>query len=349
MKKKISLIFTKILTPLFVLLTKVRLFLYKKKILKSIKVKIPVLSIGNISMGGTGKTPFTLWLLNVLKKVNPEKKIGVVARNYKALNNKSERVQIHISSPLYFGDEAVLIQSKNPDVIVFSGPQKSISALELLSQEPETNILIIDDGFQHFKLERDLDIVLCDVSVPWSYYLFPPTGFLREPIQSLNRSHIIIFTKCEIKNEETYLNLKNIVQKISLQGTQKLIIESEQVLGEPIHFGGTLLENWSGLKSYFVFAGLAHPEQFAQTLKNKNLTIKDFKSLPDHSLFDQSLISKLIEESKGSICLTTEKDAVKLREWPFDGPPLFVIPMQLKIDSKFEKLLIDKLKLLEFY
>lgn len=327
------------LAPLFSLLTKTRISLYKKNIIDSIRLSIPVVSIGNITMGGTGKTPFTLWLLEYLiqqKKI----KTGVVVRSYKTSLNHPARVQTNSESAAQFGDEAVLIQKHFPEALVYSGPQKYKTAQFMLGTENlNPQLLLIDDGFQHLKLQRDLDIVLCDTSVPLRDYDWPPFGRARENFAAFARADVIVLTKTEMQNSQTLEKIQKVIPK------GKIVLKSQQTVLNWVAVGGhssalkSLSSEVSSLKSLkiFAFAGLARPENFKNTLLNLGIPIHSFLSLKDHTQYSSEFITELVQKAKDcDIALTTEKDVVKLQGWPQEALPLCVLPLQLKVTGDLE-------------
>jgi tetraacyldisaccharide 4'-kinase len=314
------------LSLLFKTLTQLRFKFYKENFLKRIKLPIPVISIGNLTMGGTGKTPFTIWLL---EKYQEQYKIGVVVRSYKANLKSPQRVKIN-SSAIVMGDEALLIQNRLPQAIVYAGSCKFEIAQELYKNE-NPDFIIVDDGFQHLKLSRDLDIVLLDCSVPFTDYSWPLFGRLREDFSALSRASVVVLTKTEIKNEETYQFIKKQIP------SSVTILESEQCIGKLRSLrDGSLLEDSELLnfkdKKIFAFAGLARPENFQLTLKQLHLPVNEFLSLADHVNYTEDLIEEIISKAKNcDFCVTTEKDAVKLQEWPIANKDLFIVPIKLNV------------------
>lgn len=341
------------LTPLFNGITKTRLKLYQDNWIAKVKLPIPVVSIGNITMGGTGKTPFTIWLLQYLiqqKKI----KVGVVVRSYKAQLKKPTRVEIDLAAPEIFGDEAVYIQKQVPDAIVYSGPKKYLTAQALYENE-KPDLILVDDGFQHLKLHRDLDIVLCDTSVAWRDYAWPPWGRARESIGALARAAVVVFTKQEMANSETLQKLKNQWEALPKGLSNRVLLNSKQVPGALQFVGGkqltSLASGSDSLASHssslsfdslrnlkvFAFAGLANPLNFNKTIESMGISVTHFIALNDHTRYSLDLIQDLIAKSQGyDICVTTEKDAIKLREWPYDGISLFTVPLSLEVSGELE-------------
>jgi tetraacyldisaccharide 4'-kinase len=367
-----------LLAPFFKGLTHLRVALYQKNRISSIELPIPVISIGNLTMGGTGKTPFTLCLL---EKYQQQYKIGVVVRSYKAKLKEPKRVELnHISSET-FGDEAVLIQKKMPQVIVYSGPCKFKTAQKLYDEE-RPDFIIVDDGFQHLKLKRNLDIVLLDTSVVKSDYSWPPSGRMREDFSALDRASIIVLTKTEMQNEQTLAYLKKQIP------SSALVLEAKQAYGKLVQIAG---QKFSGLdsdlrtessnlqpsqsqhhlsgikiesgavrnseprkcdltsgadfkdktefkdKKVFAFAGLARPQNFRTTLERLNIPVQKFLGLHDHVNYTEELIKDICEQAKNyDFCMTTEKDAVKLQQWPDTASSLFTVPIELELKGNLE-------------
>lgn len=324
-----------LLAPIFKGLTHLRAALYQKDRISSIELPIPVISIGNLTMGGTGKTPFTLWLL---EQYQHQYKIGVVVRSYKAKLKEPKRVEISHMSSETFGDEAVLIQKKMPQVIVYSGPCKFATAQKLYDLE-KPDFIIVDDGFQHFKLKRKLDIVLLDTSVAMSDYSWPPSGRMREDFSALDRSSIVILTKTEMQNEQTLAYLRKQIP------SSALVLEAKQAYSKLVQIGGKEIsvrnsdinKNEFKDKKVFAFAGLARPENFRRTLERLNIRVQKFLGLPDHVNYTSELIKDICEQSKEyDFCITTEKDAVKLQQWPATAIRLFTVPIELELKGNLE-------------
>jgi tetraacyldisaccharide 4'-kinase len=319
------------LAPILQTAVHARNWLYDHSLLAEARLKIPVISVGNITMGGTGKTPFIHWLIGELKDLGYRP--GVASRSYGAKLRNSEWVHTEPGSYAVFGDEAVLLKLKNPTVPILSGPQKWVSALKLERESSETNVVLIDDGFQHRRLHRDFNIVLLDASVSLKDYEWPPVGRARETIQSLRRAQVIVFTRWEQRNEETVEFLKNAHQYCDL------VLNAEQEI-EPLRWiAGRPIKDVEPLKSgtALAFCGLGNPSSFLKSLENQGLKIGEFMRFPDHADYDELRIRHLVESgAKFDYVVTSEKDMVKLQNWPFNGPSLCVTPMRLKISGSLE-------------
>lgn len=319
------------LSPLFYSVVSLRNWLYEKKFFKTVRLDIPVISVGNITMGGTGKTPMIDWLVRELSQIGLTP--GVVSRNYRGHLNHPDWVRVQPGASAAYGDEAILLKLKNPTLPILSGPQKWASALKLQKEAPEVNVVLIDDGFQHRQLHRNFDIVLLDVSVSVQDYQWPPYGRARESLGSLKRADVIIFTRWEQRNEETVQYLE------SLMEGRCLVLRAEQCTDRPKQAAGRSIENPELIKTgnALAFCGLGNPGSFLRSLQHLGLNIAQFIKFPDHAVYNDERVRQLLSAGANfDYLVTSEKDMVKLQDWPFKGPPLCVIPMQLKVNGDLE-------------
>jgi tetraacyldisaccharide 4'-kinase len=317
--------------PLLAGLVKGRNWLYDKAFINATRVPVPVISVGNVTMGGTGKTPFIAFLLREL--VSMGVRPGVVSRSYRARASDSEWVNLTSGAHSIFGDEALLLKSRYPEVPMMAGPSKWQSAIRMAAEDPSVEVILVDDGFQHRRLHRDLNVVLLDVSVSPTDYEWPPIGRARESLQSLKRADVVVLTRWEQRCEDTVA----FIQKWLPSDVLKL--RAEQTSGSLRHVGGNSLKR-SDLKPLraFAFCGLGNPESFRKTLMSEDLNIDFFRPLSDHQPYNSALIQEIIEQGhQADYFITSEKDAVKLSDWPFNGPPLYVIPIELNLSGSVEE------------
>lgn len=273
--------------------------LYKKGIIKPVRLDVPVISIGNLTFGGVGKTPFVLFLAEELSQ---NKKIVVVTKSYKASLKMPQKVDLNLKNAAQvFGDEACLIQSKMSSVCVWSGPQKYQTATASLVDQPE--VIILDDGFSHQRLSRKFDLVLVDATQGFDLYL-------REPLTALKRAHAILITKTNLVNNDKINRIKN------------------QILNIDNKFIGNIFTSKTRTelnidKSFplYIFCGLGRPESFFEDLKQQGFQIVHKKYFEDHhqySVEDQKelcLDFQRLQKNYPEIKLvTTEKDFVKLTD-----------------------------------
>ncbi len=286
---------------------KLRIFLYRVGIFKSYKIEgLKIISIGNLAMGGTGKTPATIAIgQNLIEKGF---RIAVLLRGYKRKNIK-EIIMVHdgekiVANPEKSGDEAYLIARKLSCPVMVS--KDRVKGAELIKKEFNPDFLLLDDGFQHLRLKRDKDIVLVtQKSLENRIYVFPAQKF-REPLSHLKRADVIIITKIHnAKNiKKNIIKLKKINKPVYL-GNTELISFTNAKTGETL-----ATEELSG-KECVIFSGLAQPEYFEQILLENNIKIIDKLEFPDHYRYREKDYKKL-NKFRESVLITTEKDIVKI-------------------------------------
>ena len=250
-----------------------------------------VISVGNISTGGTGKTPICLEIFGSIANLA---KTAVLLRGYSNDTNK-------------LSDEALIYQKHLGDENVFIGANR----LESLKKCKSTNhsIAILDDGFQHRKAHRHLNIAIIDMTRPLENQHCLPRGFLREPISSLKRADWIIFNRTNLVSDD-YLNETH--KKYSKKFSHVVFFKSKTALSELNIMNNTSSNN--SFNNYLIVCGLGNPENFLESVKNENLKVKNEIFFPDHHPYNQSdldHISKTLEERSIDAVITTEKDWVK--------------------------------------
>lgn len=279
------------------LLMQIRNLCYDAGLLKSHSYSKPVISVGNITAGGTGKTPFTIYLAKLLGKHG--KKVAIISRGYgrqsKGLLLVSDGQKNNADTKLH-GDEPALIALKVPQAIVAVCEKRSI-AIESLQNKYEIDFFILDDAFQHRAVNRDIDIVLLHKK-SFVNRVVLPSGLLREFYFNLKRADIIF------SNEEG----KPDYMKVDYQMGHLLNLNFEKVLS---------LEHFK--MDCIAFAGIAYPGNFKNGLLQKEISVKKFIPFKDHYFFNEYDIDFLIDQCKSfkvSTLLCTEKDMVKIRQIP---------------------------------
>ena len=198
-------------------LVTLRLFLYKKNFFKQTKLPVKVISVGNISLGGNGKTPFVILLESLLYKQN--KKIAVIEKGYKSgLKNKDGVVLVKKDSfiPNTISDEPLLVYNNLHNGSILSvHNNKTVASINALKLNHDTDFIIIDDGFQHLKLFRNKDIVLIQAGNNIFKEQLIPKGKLRESYSSLKRADIVVITKTELVDDDTLLEIKSKIKQIN--------------------------------------------------------------------------------------------------------------------------------------
>lgn len=268
----------------------------------------PVLSIGNLAFGGTGKTPFTMWLAKLLSREGYV--VCILSRGYRGIRNEdplmvSDLFRIH-AGPVQAGDEPFLMARKLPGVPVVVGRDRaSAGRLALEKLKDRVHLFILDDGFQHRRLERDADLVLLDASDPWSN--------LREGPSALARAHAVIATRAQRVPADALARLQDEVAAVAPEATfltartrsagfRRLSEESE---------GLPALED----SKVFAFCGLARPESFFEDVKAAGLDVVRTHAFADHRPYSKIDLRRLLSEAEecgASAIVTTEKDGVRL-------------------------------------
>ena len=299
----------------------VRNFLYDSGIADQISISKPVLSVGNISVGGTGKTPVVEKIISICleKGLRP----CLVARNYKAQSVGIHQVDLsRTGGACFYGDEAYSIAEKFPQVPVFTGPRKAETARHA-EKVSSFDLLLVDDGFQHRALHRDFDIVLVDVTAEKDENCLLPEGRLREEFGSLERSSLVVLTKVNWASETA---VQEIQKQIPAQ-IEQVQLEFSQKPKKEIPEGCRVL----------AVSGIARPLVFEQGLKSMGAAPVESLRFPDHHPYGQEDLIKIIQKCRSLDCgqiLTTEKDFVKLKEFPELLPFLNPIELQLKFKTE---------------
>lgn len=274
-------------------------------IFKTVKVNVPVISVGNITAGGTGKTPLVEYILDFLQKQN--KRVAVVSRGYRRITkgtlvvSDSERLQGNIYA---CGDEPFQIARKFPNAIVIVDEQKSRAA-QLAVQKFNCDFIIIDDGFQHRKLHRNLDIVVVDASKPLASEPMLPAGLKREQMWNLKRADFIVYSNWKQKSDTLKNTGVELTARTKLEPRKLVSIGSDDILDLEV------IRN----KTCFAFCGIGNPDSFGRTLNDLGLEVKFFKKYSDHypyTVEDIEILKKEFKARKTDFVITTEKDFVRL-------------------------------------
>ena len=314
------------LSIIFKFVTDIRNKLYDCNFLKSEKINVPVISVGNLSTGGTGKTPMVDFIIYYLKR---DYNISVLSRGY---NRKSKGfIEIKNSdNPSLVGDEPFLIKSNHSEVPVFACEDRVEGAKKIIS-ENNTNLILLDDAFQHRKISRNLDIVLTDYNNLFYKDYLLPYGNLRESRNNINRADVIIVTKCPLDfNKADAIKIKN---QINPKKTQSLFFS--QIKYSEILFGFKELSFKSIRNSKLTLVtGIANSQPLKEYLKKNNVNFDHF-DYPDHYNYSRKDVNKILATTKNNIILTTKKDYYKLSQFKIDN--LLYIDIKVEfLDGKQE-------------
>lgn len=274
-------------------------YLYAHSFFAVKKLHVPVISVGNLSFGGVGKTPCIIFLAGELSK---KSKVNIITKSYKAKLKAPAPVDLeNPAAAAIFGDEACLIQAKLPHCRVWSGPVKADTAHASLLERPD--IILLDDGFSHRQLYRNFDLVLIDATQGFDDYL-------REPISSLVRANAVLITKINLADEQKVMKIKEAVATYVPQLKNNIYLSRAKAQLD-----------FSIEHEIFLFCGLAQPESFADDLRKQGYKIKKIQFYPDHHAFSRSEQKKIFSLYKSELqkdpalkLVCTQKDFVKLSD-----------------------------------
>jgi len=293
------------LSLLFYLVQVFRNFLYDKNIIANSKFNIPIISIGNLSVGGTGKTPMVEYLLS---KYLEKYKIAILSRGYK---RKSKGfVKLNLKSEInYVGDEPFILKKYFPKSKVYVSENRVLGIKSIL-RDFDCDLIILDDAFQHRRLSVNLNIVLTNYSRPFYNDYIMPVGNLREPRSSYKRADIIIVSKCP--ENLSSLDMYEIKLKIKPKKNQKLFFTKinyrEKIFGDRIE-KITYLKN----KEIILITGIAETKNIEKYLNDKKIKFKHLK-YSDHHKYSKNDLNVIKKLSTNKNVLTTKKDYYKLKE-----------------------------------
>ncbi len=313
----IALFFLLLASYVYGLLILLRNALYRARILPRLGLEVPVISVGNITIGGTGKTPLVRLVADMIKKKGKEP--AILIRGYKGsfqgdVGVVSDGHSI-LMEPEAAGEEALMLATQLPGVPVIIGTSRYKTGLYAVN-ELGVDAIILDDGFQHRHLKRNLDIVAIDATNPFGYgYLFP-RGLLREPRMSLRRGDIIVLTKAD------YLPLRR--REKLLKRLDRLVGKNGQVIQarhRPVWLRDFTGEKERGLglnkKKVIAFSGIGDPASFERTLEEMGAELVLRLRFPDHHRYTQEELLEIFSMAfmRGAeMIITTEKDIVGLPE-----------------------------------
>jgi len=309
------------LTPLYFLVTWCRNILYDRNIKFSKSYKIPVICVGNLSVGGTGKTPMVFYLIQLLKN---NYAVATLSRGYKrqtkgfVLADANATVEAIGDEPFEFYD------AFGKDIRVASDENRVRGIDNLLQLTPKPNVVLLDDAFQHRKVNAGLNILLTSYHNMYFKDIVLPTGDLREPRSGAKRSDIIIVTKCPESLEE--YKKRAIIKWIKPEPHQTVFFSH-------IVYDNTLRSKHKtcrleDLKSFTLVTGIADASPLVFYLQSKRLRFKHLE-YPDHHKFTDNDIAKLEKES---VIVTTKKDFMRLKSYDVLSDKLYYIPIQVNFD-----------------
>lgn len=293
--------------------------LYDFGLMKTVRLPGPAVSVGNISAGGTGKTPMVEWVAG--KLLDAGKRPAIISRGYgaKVVTESGE-----------VSDEAALLAANLNSVPHRSNPRREIAAKEA-AEIDGANCFVLDDGFQHRRVFRGLDIVLFDASVPQRSLYQLPFGCLREPMGSLKRAGAVVLTHVDLCPKPRLGIIRSRIASIARQA------DIAEAIHKPVSLDdirGEKSEPPESLSNHrvFAFCGVGNPNSFASKLEQLGARVVGRVFFPDHHPFTQQDVSELVSRARecgAELCVTTQKDAVKIAKMNFEMP---VHALKVKID-----------------
>ncbi|MCS6894933.1 MAG: tetraacyldisaccharide 4'-kinase [Bacteroidia bacterium] len=317
----------------------VRNWLYDKGILPSYHLSRTIVSIGNLTLGGSGKTPFALYLIGWLQSRRIS--VGYLSRGYGRRTKGFLEVSLYSPQATNsYGDEAFLTKARYPDIPVAVCEDRVKGAQELFRMYPTLQVLILDDAYQHRRIRRDLDILIIDMQRPiWKDWLFP-LGRLREPLHAYKRAHLLILNRKTSATPSKKLRWEKPALTFRYVAEQ-LISAAENHPSLPVE---TLRH-----RSVIAFCGIAHPESFYDTLREAGAYIVRRMSFADHYLYREADIFEIRREFRryqkqlgitDLLLLTTEKDLFRLNGLGMLGLlnelPLYAVQIAMKPSNPSE-------------
>ena len=311
---------------LYGLIIIIRNFLYDKNIFRSAGFNFPVICIGNLVVGGTGKSPMVEYLGELLQ---PHFRMGIVSRGYKR-KTKGYALADENSTALDIGDEPIQFHIKFPGIAVAVGEQRLEAIPQLLHDRPDLQAIIFDDGFQHRAVRAGLNILLTDYSDLFTRDFFLPTGNLRDNWASYKRAQIIVVTKCPETLSEN--QKRSITKEIKPLKNQQIFFTAIEY-GEPFHIINYDTRNITDDDEVLLVCGIANPKPLKQYLLD-HAGVYYMMEYRDHHIFsidDLKEIKEKFEQINASekLIITTEKDAVRLFKFnrELEDIPLYVLPV----------------------
>ncbi len=274
------------------------------------RAAVPVVSIGNLSVGGTGKTPATVFVARLLLDLGYH--VGILSRGYRRESSGTLLVadgRRVLTTVAKSGDEPLLLARRLPGVPVVVDEDRFRGAAFLLQSCP-VDVIVLDDGFQHRGLERDCDLVLLDATAPRSAYRIFPYGSLRESVAGLRRADLVLWTRTELNSLPDAL-----VDKVAEYGLPQITSRMEaQARLYAVGAGPDLAVKELSDRRIAAFCGVARPHTFYHALMELGLEPEEVRYFPDHHRYSATDLGQLaaLAPDEGWVLITTEKDAVKL-------------------------------------
>jgi len=330
----------RLFSPFYSMAMVLRAFLYRKNVLfRPEALPVPVISVGNLTMGGTGKTPMVLYVARCLLGLGI--KPAIVSRGY----GGKARGAVHVVSdgsnillsPALAGDEPVMLAGAIPGVPVLIAPRR-IRACRRAVSEFGAEVIVMDDGFQHLAVRRDVDLVLFGAGKFLGNGRVFPGGELREPFFALKRAHAFVITGVDNDNRTEVNAFRRLLNGVF---PEKPVFSGEYLPASLLHSkeeNTAFAIDRARTIPLFGFAGIAHPDAFQRTLQRERFLLVGFKAYPDHHPYGAEDVKALVKSALAlgaRALITTEKDFVKLRPF-FAEFPILALKIELCMGEDFD-------------
>lgn len=280
------------------------------------RVGVPVISVGNLTTGGTGKTPMVEWLARWF--VDRDIRVSLISRGYGA-----EKGSVN--------DEALELEQRLPDVPHLQSPNR-VEAATTAVEELDCELILLDDAFQHRRIHRDLDIVLIDALEPFGYGHLLPRGLLREPLASLHRANVMVLTRADMVSEDRRLEIRRQAQSYNQDACWLEVSHEPKSL--VASSGKTESLEWLSEQRIAAFCGIGNPDGFFHTLQACGCDVTDLRRFPDHHRYQRDDIEQLTawaDSQDATALVCTCKDLVKIGVDSLGQHPLWAVHVGMEI------------------
>ncbi|HMF70777.1 MAG TPA: tetraacyldisaccharide 4'-kinase [Flavitalea sp.] len=301
--------------------------MYDNKIFRSANFDKPIICVGNLSAGGTGKSPMVEYLVKLL---DGKTKPAIISRGYRR-KTRGYVIATKDSTARDIGDEPMQFHIKFPEIAIAVGEQRKVAIPELLNDRPDTGVIILDDAFQHRSVDAGLNILLTDYNHLFTRDWFLPTGNLRDEKRSYHRAQIIIVTKCRSDLSEQEKN--SLKSEISPRSSQHVFF-TETIYGQPYHLLNANTTSLSKMVEVLLVTGIANPEPLKNYLAGAAGACHEL-IYNDHHMFSNDDLKEISNRfnkivSQHKLIITTEKDAARLLKFTehLKELPIYAVPIQ---------------------
>ncbi|MBI1853647.1 MAG: tetraacyldisaccharide 4'-kinase [Planctomycetes bacterium] len=280
---------------------------------RATRLAVPVVSVGNLTVGGTGKTPFVEWIARRLHDAH-SLRVAIVSRGYGA-------------APGTLNDEAMVLHDNLPAIPHVQGADRVAAAREAIAKHG-AEVIVLDDAFQHRRLARDLDIVLVDALAPHGSYRVLPRGLLREPLSGLRRADLIVLTRTHQASPGSIVAARDVASRFA---RGKPVVEAGHRVVGPDFRG----------RRAFLFCGIGQPRSFEMTATAACAEVAGRRFFPDHHAYARADVDAIVDEGKrrgADVLITTQKDWVKVRTLGTFALPIEPLRIEIEIRNGAEVL-----------